>query len=694
MTTYGEWWTANETEMGYYYIEVYQNTVPGSYSITLDIERQNDANTGEDAKADHQYSGYVNDGDIYGHLEDEDSADTYRIRAGNGDVIDVSFRSYSVGDFIYIDLLRNDGSVLVSNKSSSTDSGQMFQYYTANETEVNDFFLKVWMDTAPGDYVVTLQVQKQNDAGSWTDAPGTSATIIMLGSGSFEGWIFDLDTADMYKVPLVSGDVLDITLGVSYGSYVSMVLMNRTMYTLAARSILFGSYVSIRYCVDAIVDNTTTYLKIFGGSARYSLGITIGGQDDAGKGGDAGGVIEMGMPSLSPFLVRPGTFSGYMHTGDTGDSYSIDLPDNRTLNVTVDPEESLMVGIVLFNTTGSVMASEIGVAGQNVTLVHEVLEGGMMQFVLGSYGFFGNYTVTVTITDIDPGDSTPSAPVLTSSSGPGKVTLTWTAPADDGGSPITGYKIYKKESGSLEQAALLKTVGPGVLTYEDSYVLLGKTYQYYVTAVNAIGEGASSNMVLGSPTQSSTDSDDDGMPDDWEVLYDLNRFDPTDGTKDKDNDGFTNLQEFLAGTDPTDKDSKPSSLDTDNDGIPDWWELMNELSPEDSADALLDPDSDGRTNLKEYQDGTDPRVKDTPLADDDDDDDGDDDDDDDDDEVISWMPLGWVGCCIGFIILGVILLIIVLIVVLIIAKGRKKKDEKEEDDVPIAAGEDGEASEE
>ncbi|SGY87282.1 M4 family metallopeptidase [Moritella viscosa] len=41
--------------------------------------------------------------------------------------------------------------------------------------------------------------------------------------------------------------------------------------------------------------------------------------------------------------------------------------------------------------------------------------------------------------------------------------------------------------------------------------------------------------------------------------------------------------------------------DSDNDGMPDQWELDNSLDPNDPADASLDPDQDGLTNLAEYQ---------------------------------------------------------------------------------------------
>jgi hypothetical protein len=40
------------------------------------------------------------------------------------------------------------------------------------------------------------------------------------------------------------------------------------------------------------------------------------------------------------------------------------------------------------------------------------------------------------------------------------------------------------------------------------------------------------------------------MWDDWELSHGLNPFDPADGALDADHDGHSNLQEFLAGTDP------------------------------------------------------------------------------------------------------------------------------------------------
>lgn len=49
-----------------------------------------------------------------------------------------------------------------------------------------------------------------------------------------------------------------------------------------------------------------------------------------------------------------------------------------------------------------------------------------------------------------------------------------------------------------------------------------------------------------------------------------------------------------------------STDDRDNDGIPDAWEILYNLNPEDPSDAILDPDTDEYLNREEYEMGTDP----------------------------------------------------------------------------------------
>jgi len=62
-----------------------------------------------------------------------------------------------------------------------------------------------------------------------------------------------------------------------------------------------------------------------------------------------------------------------------------------------------------------------------------------------------------------------------------------------------------------------------------------------------------------------TDDDNDGMEDSWELRYDLDPLDPNDAFEDPDEDGADNLEEFKAGTDPTDKGSVPEKDE------PNYW---------------------------------------------------------------------------------------------------------------------------
>jgi fibronectin type 3 domain-containing protein len=83
--------------------------------------------------------------------------------------------------------------------------------------------------------------------------------------------------------------------------------------------------------------------------------------------------------------------------------------------------------------------------------------------------------------------SVPTAPLdLVAEAGNATVTLTWEAPENDGGWPITGYKVYRGTS--ADSLSLLVALG-NVTTYVDEDVINGQMYYYRVSAVNGMGEG-------------------------------------------------------------------------------------------------------------------------------------------------------------------------------------------------------------
>lgn len=97
----------------------------------------------------------------------------------------------------------------------------------------------------------------------------------------------------------------------------------------------------------------------------------------------------------------------------------------------------------------------------------------------GPYTAFGPSVVTAAVT-------APSAPVLTgTAAGTSTATVTFTAPANDGGSPITQYYAQCVSSDGGVLGAKLATTGPIAVSGLSG----GKTYRCRVQAKNAVGWG-------------------------------------------------------------------------------------------------------------------------------------------------------------------------------------------------------------
>ena len=99
--------------------------------------------------------------------------------------------------------------------------------------------------------------------------------------------------------------------------------------------------------------------------------------------------------------------------------------------------------------------------------------------------------VTVTVGDVG---TAPGAPTGLSATADGQteIDLSWTAPSDNGGADITGYRIEASTNGS-NWNNLVADTGSTSTSYSHTGLTAGSTRHYRVSAINSAGMGPASN---------------------------------------------------------------------------------------------------------------------------------------------------------------------------------------------------------
>jgi hypothetical protein len=157
------------------------------------------------------------------------------------------------------------------------------------------------------------------------------------------------------------------------------------------------------------------------------------------------------------------------------------------------------------------------------------------------------------------------------------VTLAWDASQEE---DVAGYRVYY----GTTSGHYTNMIDVGLNTSGSiSNLVPGQTYYFAATAYDTGGNesGFSQEIPYIVPF---VDSDGDGVADELDAFP----LDPAENT-DTDGDGTGNN----------------ADLDDDDDGMPDAWEIVNNLNPL-ADDANGDPDGDGVSNFDEYNAGTGP----------------------------------------------------------------------------------------
>ena len=161
-------------------------------------------------------------------------------------------------------------------------------------------------------------------------------------------------------------------------------------------------------------------------------------------------------------------------------------------------------------TAGGEGINPIATATLTTYMDTSVTPGTPYYYVVKASNAYGNSSSSNEATGTATSPTAPSAPQdMTATGGTNKVTLAWTAPADDGGMSISSYNVYRSNNGSAYSN--VGSVQAGTLSYVDTNVTVGFTYSYYVVAVNSIGAGAQSTGQSAGPQSSGGGATDNSV---------------------------------------------------------------------------------------------------------------------------------------------------------------------------------------
>ena len=421
----------------------------------------------------------------------------------------------------------------LGSSSNGTYSIQYFSVDNAGNVEAMNM-LNVYIDTIAPTATISPVPAYTSGPKTWV----SSTTLFTLtpsdnsgGSGVNETWYKWSGSGShawtQYTVPFSLGGVVNgSTYTISWCSW-DNAGNNETLSTLTV-------------LVDTIAPTTTvtqpTYLYN-SGSKNFTTGVatfTLNAADNTGgssvattkyrinDGAWATGT-SFSINSYEGMTITNGTYN--IAWNSTDNAGNVESTHHLTVYIdTTAPTTTITQPSYVYNsgtknyTTGSQMFSlsaSDNSGGSGVKTISYQINGGTVTTYAGPFSVGpanGTYTIAWHSTDNAGNvESThhltvyidtiaPSAPMVTPTAGDMLVSLTWTVPASDGGSPITGYVVYV---GLISGSEKVNATGIGSTSFMVTNLKDGSTYYFRVAAVNGVGLATNSSRVSAAPSSSS-----------------------------------------------------------------------------------------------------------------------------------------------------------------------------------------------
>jgi hypothetical protein len=314
---------------GIYYIVVFSGS--GPYRLDLFVETQNDAGSGADA-GDNITSALLIKPDLsyFGELGGLDDSDWYRFDIPAGRILNLAFAPDESAESMKFSL-RNFERSEIWYSGEVAPGARSSKRVMMNNSSGGTYYREA--AAGRGRYAFEIFLEKQNDAGSETDAGDKISEALKIEAGrSYSGELGGFDDNDWYRFEAPAGSVLKLSLSAYEGSEPIKFSFRdpQRAEVWFTEEIPPGTTESKRIMINRS-SGGTYFLEAFFGSGPYGFEVLLENQNDGDSGTDAGDAITEAL-EIKPERVIAGELGGL----DREDWYMFSPQAGRVIQFTSD----------------------------------------------------------------------------------------------------------------------------------------------------------------------------------------------------------------------------------------------------------------------------------------------------------------------------------------------------------------------
>lgn len=327
-----------------------------------------------------------------------------------------------------------------------------------------------------------VSVTATNAGGSTTTADTTNATVDSVALTVTDGSI-NISGASGIGGAYRIGDTVTATWDNTAGGDNNTDIINSVTVNFAQ----FGGGAAVP-ATNSSGTWTATYTIVAGGIAANNRNVVVTAQDNAGNATTTGDTTNAAVDNIAPF-VSSIAVNGSPGSGATSMAFTVSFSES-VANVSTDDftlvgtgSASGSIASVSASTGSTVNVNIAGISGTGTLKVN--LNGGTN--IIDGVGnsipaYNGGSTHTVNVL------TAPGAPTIgTATPGDAQASVTFSAPASNGGSAITTYTATANPGGATGTCA-----GPAACTATVTGLNNGTAYTFTVTATNGVGTSTAS----------------------------------------------------------------------------------------------------------------------------------------------------------------------------------------------------------